>query len=996
MDRRLRLSVALSLAVHGPLVAAARHRRSYDAYVHMFLADHYRAGWWELWEPRWYGGFSVASYPPLVHQVVALLARVVGLEVAYGLLLLVVLAALPLAIYAFARIFLDRGSSTYAAVLGAGLPGICVSAHAFGQLPTLAALLAVLLTFASLDRFLRDGRAIDRALTVGLAGVVGATHHGTLLLLPLGGAAVAVHALAADRLRVGQTLVRLLRVVPAAAALTVLVVWPFWEWGLGQTMQTPIDHLSRHNLLHDAPARRLFFWAMYGPLALLVPLALWIAVKRKHLVAGLLFAVLFLLGLGGTTPLPRWLFGSAWAWLTYDRFTLWAGVTLLLFGGAAAAWLEPLVEGWRGVSWSSFGAAILAPLALVSVLAGVWAGGQPPRLDMEPMVEFLAERSRTTWRYLTFGFGDQMARLSVLTPMRTMDGNYHTARRLPELCESGIGKIDTAFWSAPGLDALDPILERADERGVRWGFVHREEYEAVLAEHGWLFTQTLANGVEVWLNSDATAPATSEAAPETNLVTVLSWGLLPLLVLTVTGALAWARLHGAGARALDRARSLAVAVWGHLHHLAVGLLPVALCFWTHRVILRSGDNRVYLTYDAVLVYLSDGAALVAVAAWGGKRLVAGARKPTAVRTPLRWILMVLAVLAACSAAWSTVPALSLYAALQLGLVLVLFLSLADDPEAGRYAAVGGLFALLLQSGIAVAEFGLQSSAFLAPLDLTWPGILDPEVSGVSVVELADGARWLRAYGTLPHPNILGGWLLALMAAPLALFLRAKGRRWWLLAPVSLGTVALLLSFSRSAWLGAAAAGAVMLLHHRRLRSRRLLMIGAVVLVSALIVVVPFRALFYTRLVDLSVPTEARSIRQRGELGREAANLIKWRPLLGTGIGAFVPTLIERSSAPVPAEPVHNVLRLATAELGIGGGLLVLAAAAAILARVRVARSAAGVVLSAAVVGVMVAALFDHYIWSLPPGRTMFSLLLGTWAGEVPRAERSDRGVGKED
>jgi len=87
-DRRLRQAVALALAFHWPLVAAARYRRSFDAYVHLFFADHYRRGWWSLWEPRWYTGFSVTSYPPLVHQVIALLSLPLGLEAAGAVVLL--------------------------------------------------------------------------------------------------------------------------------------------------------------------------------------------------------------------------------------------------------------------------------------------------------------------------------------------------------------------------------------------------------------------------------------------------------------------------------------------------------------------------------------------------------------------------------------------------------------------------------------------------------------------------------------------------------------------------------------------------------------------------------------------------------------------------------------------------------------------------------------------------------------------------------------------
>jgi hypothetical protein len=318
-------------------------------------------------------------------------------------------------------------------------------------------------------------------------------------------------------------------------------------------------------------------------------------------------------------------------------------------------------------------------------------------------------------------------------------------------------------------------------------------------------------------------------------------------------------------------------------------------------------------------------------------------------------------------------------------MLGLFVALEEEPQAWRFIALGSLAALVLEAGIAVAQFSAQTTAFLAPLGLTWAGAASPDAAGVSVVELADGSRWLRSYGTLPHPNILGGWTIALMAAPLAAFLREGNARWRLLAPAALGSVCLVLSFSRSAWLGAAAGAGVMLTRRRLLPRGRILALGAVVLVSVLVTAVPLRQLVYTRLVDLSVHTEARSLRQRHLLGEEAVELITWRPLLGTGAGAFVPTLVARSSRDVTRQPDHNVLRLVTAELGVGGAALSLAAGAVLLDGIRKARTMDQLMLSAAVVGVIVAAQFDHYIWSLPPGRTMFTLLLGAAAGQFRRA-----------
>ena len=50
----------------------------YDAPIHMFFGDHYARSWFSLWDPRWYNGFNIASYPPLTHQLLALLELASG------------------------------------------------------------------------------------------------------------------------------------------------------------------------------------------------------------------------------------------------------------------------------------------------------------------------------------------------------------------------------------------------------------------------------------------------------------------------------------------------------------------------------------------------------------------------------------------------------------------------------------------------------------------------------------------------------------------------------------------------------------------------------------------------------------------------------------------------------------------------------------------------------------------------------------------------------
>ncbi len=422
-----------------------------------------------------------------------------------------------------------------------------------------------------------------------------------------------------------------------------------------------------------------------------------------------------------------------------------------------------------------------------------------------------------------------------------------------------------------------------------------------------------------------------------------------------------------------------------LHRLAVGLLPVSLCFWYYQLIVPAEHARVYFVYDNVLYFLSDGITFLAVIAWLCARLLEHRPIWTGGQRLVLLALLGLVVLASLSTVWSVTPALSLYTAAHLWLMLGLFMSVRGQPESWRAIGFGCVAALILESSVAGWEFLVQSTAFLAPLHLTWPGTLVPTVSGPSVVQLADGTRWLRAYGTLPHPNILGGFLLALMAGPLTIFLRGGARRWWAAGLFGIATIALVLTFSRSAWLGYATGGAVVALHRQSLDGRRLLWLAAVALASLVAAAIPLHSLIFVRAPGSQVSTEAGSNYERILLGDQSWDMLRARPL-GSGAGAFVVQLAAQFPETDPVEPVHNVVLLAASELGWLAGLCWLVAGGAIMYEIRRARGADAVVLSAIVVGLMIVGLGDHYLWSLAPGRTLAWLFLGAWASCVQSGE----------
>jgi O-antigen ligase len=989
MSPRLRFALVISFVLNGTLILAGSYRRSYDAYIHMFFADHYRLGWWELWEPRWYGGFDMQSYPPLVHQLIALPSLLVGIEPAFVLIFLALLTVFPLGVYAFACIFSGQTAAEYAALCGAVLPAVYYSAHTFGQLPTLFSLFFGLLSLAALAAFLRSGHLLDWLLAVSLAGTVSASHHATLLFLPPAMIAVALHLWLNHKVRLRLVVVRSLTFALPAALVMILVVWPFWQWSAGQSLQTPIDHPTRHSILHDPLAFAGFFLTMYGPLVLIIPWIIWRAAGRRMLAPGVLFALLFVLGLGGTTALPKLLFGPAWAWLTYDRFSLWACVVLLVFLGQLLLLLERRVRRWRHpgrvVRRSlAVGAAvlILGSVAVIDGLIPLLAPVEPPSLNMAPIQRFLAANNGDDgYYYLTFGFGDQLALLSRLTGSRSLDGSYHTARPIPELRGSGLAQMDTAFWFAGGMPALDRILDSISARGVRWAFVNRvgrtpvqrQDYVQLLRAHGWRYLTKLPDGVQVWDNPSSPQPARVAAAADPPLA-AFSWGSLPLLAFSISGAFALARWRPITARLVFRGAYLG----------GLALLPMALTLWYFRPLAHGTDPRVYLIYGDVLFFVSDGLVLMCVIAWGLEHLlpptgIARQNAPSPAARWLTWSLLGLASWTSLSVLWSIQPALSLAFAVQAWLLFAFYCSVRDHPEAWRAVASGCAAALTLQVFIGLKEWFGQATAFLSVLGTRWPGDLTAATQGASVVQLEDGTRWLRLYGSLPHPNVMAGLLLLLLSGAAYLASPNSWRRWPAVALFGLGIVLLVVTFSRAAWLGLIAAGAFVLVRRRSFDRHWLVALGAAGLLGALVAAVPLFAVVRTRLIGVASPDmfdpEVASVETRYYLMVEAGRLIQTYPLLGSGAGTFVPALSRLLPPYFAVEPVHNMFLLAVEEIGPVGGLLALAVSMSALAVAWSARTPGGILSGALVLSLLVVGLFDHYLWTLPPMRTALWLAL---------------------
>lgn len=540
--------VLVALMVHAPLLLMQLPAGSFDANFHIFFASHYAHHWFSPWNDKWFAGFSQTTYPPLTHQWIALLSSVFGLNAGYGLVQLAALLLLPVGVYRFGKLWVDERSASYAALGSIFLGAVAFMVYQAGQLATVTATALYLNALPYLYEWSRlaQWRSLAKGLAMSLAAA--AAHHVSLIFglvffaLPVLGLAMMDASAGQDKK--GSTGVALRAAVFAALAgvgIAVLLL-PYWISLIRHPVQQmPIPHDSRSNFLLNSITGLNYFVIPYGLLILALPFIVirGMAVRRlRPLLLGLWLAFIF--GLGGTTPLPRWLLGRAFEVLTFERFAFWAALLAMPIAGLLFVKLLDRFGGKGAVglalaSVATFGAAL------------AWATNNPYRpasvLDVNPVISFLNRDGHGDYRYLTLGFGSALAKVSTYADANSVDGDYNSARLLPEMTHHGSAQLTNAkFYGTAGMDSLRDMLKHANRYGLKYVFVHDPYYEPLLTFSGWRKIETYGGGeITAWSKGDVPPARSIESDAMPTRWEGLMWGILPMAssVLVIFLELLW-------------------------------------------------------------------------------------------------------------------------------------------------------------------------------------------------------------------------------------------------------------------------------------------------------------------------------------------------------------------------------------------------------------------------------------------------------------------------
>jgi len=219
------------------------------------------------------------------------------------------------------------------------------------------------------------------------------------------------------------------------------------------------------------------------------------------------------------------LLGRAFEVLTMERFSYWASLLALPFVGLLAV---ELVDRFK--SWAVVGLSVSA--VLTCALAVSWSTYHPADAEdfsVTSVAAWLNRGGHDRYRYFTLGFGNKISRLAMLTDASSVDGEWNSGRRLPELMKYGGGPLTSSkYFGASGLDALRAIIKHADRYGLKWIFVRDPSYDPLLYFSGWRQVDSLNDEmIAVWAKDDvppATAVNASEMPPRWQ---GLMWGIFP-------------------------------------------------------------------------------------------------------------------------------------------------------------------------------------------------------------------------------------------------------------------------------------------------------------------------------------------------------------------------------------------------------------------------------------------------------------------------------------
>jgi len=337
----------------------------------------------------------------------------------------------------------------------------------------------------------------------------------------------------------------------------------------------------------------------------------------------------------------------------------------------------------------------------------------------------------------------------------------------------------------------------------------------------------------------------------------------------------------------------------------------------------------------------------------------------------------------------------------------------QEPRTKNYFLSSFVALGTLQSVIGLLQFINQS-----PIGLNAVGeqIIYPNLWGVakiacpvacqfigSATGVSSGTTFIRAYGTFPHPNLLGAFLVATILINIYLLVNYQRSFFrksqslisnfqspilWLNLALFINILGLTVTFSRGAFL-ALAVGLIVyfgfsIVNRGKGANGSLVMVIVMVIVSLASAFALFRPFLLTRATVSDQATIERKV-----YNQTAVNMVKNKPIFGLGMGESVLHMKQFSPVDLNSwqiQPIHNYFLLSAAELGIPGALILiwifLFHLKSLILNLKSRFDSYNLLLTTLLLIFLVLMLFDHYFYTLQQTQILLWMVLGLIAAET--------------
>jgi O-antigen ligase len=374
-----------------------------------------------------------------------------------------------------------------------------------------------------------------------------------------------------------------------------------------------------------------------------------------------------------------------------------------------------------------------------------------------------------------------------------------------------------------------------------------------------------------------------------------------------------------------------------------------------------------------------------------------------------WLPIVILLIISClSALFAFDVSLAWYRVGQLVLGIIIFYIIATEHTISKAKIWCAFLAgALLQGMLANWQF-LTQTTFASK----WLGMASHIAGelGTSVVvatnNLGVDERWLRAYGSLDHPNLLGGFLAISLLVAVYLIIKRSNVADQALAQsqdhivirsfidkcqifvyisLIIITAGLFFSFSRTAWIGFGVGLIIMFVMYLGGIKRMLPALFPIIIITGLLGYQHYQLVIAR--ADPNANLEHKSATERIEYAQDSLQLLHNHWLLGVGPGNYG-LAVQKEVKPTQSnwyyQPVHNVFLLVFTETGIFGLLafswlllfLVVFNAKRLLTKTAMFFPLLNIIL---IIVLLIMMLFDHWLWSLHFGTILLWFVLGMTA-----------------